>query len=282
VPIPVPEGVSEEEVQEAANAAEEVLPEDAEAVVGDRDPEPDADGNGTDPQRTIEQLRSTGDPNEVERTPVLESGNIDVAPDEWQLGFPLQGIPRIAAVLNLNYLYNEDRERWERQTPQEDTSVDQDVVKLAERDMAGKQSVNFIDDVSTEFSEYRIRFDNYDVDGAFVMLWQVSTDNGNTFENTAADYSSNAGVAVSQGVVVANGLREDSVAQYTVYRPTQADAQTYIQGQIGAGDINEHDNVAARFEPDAGVDAWRFRAFDEVDDQLTTFVDGTATLYGFR
>jgi len=116
VPIPVPPDVSEEEVQEAADAAAEALPEDTEAVVGERDPEPEPSPEPDDMQRTIEQLRSTGDPNEVERTPVLESGNIDVAPDEWQLGFPLQGIPRLAAVLNLNYIYSEERGRWERDT----------------------------------------------------------------------------------------------------------------------------------------------------------------------
>jgi len=92
---------------------------------GDDDDEQDSDDDDErgpdDMQRTIEQLRSTGDPNEVERTPVLESGNIDVAPDEWQLGFPLQGIPRLAAVLNLNYQYSESRDRWEREETRSNT-----------------------------------------------------------------------------------------------------------------------------------------------------------------
>jgi hypothetical protein len=130
VPIPVPPDVSEEEVQEAADAAAEALPEDTEAVVGERDPEPEPSPEPDDMQRTIEQLRSTGDPNEVERTPVLESGNIEVAPDEWELGFPLQGIPRLAAVLNLNYVYNEERDRWERQEPFRDTATGAPVAKL--------------------------------------------------------------------------------------------------------------------------------------------------------
>lgn len=117
VPIPVPPDVPEEEVEEAAQAAEEALPEDAEAVVGEPTDAPAATAETPeDMERTIDQLRSTGDPNEVKRTPVLESGNIEVAPDEWQLGFPLQGIPRLAAVLNLNYIYNDSRERWERDT----------------------------------------------------------------------------------------------------------------------------------------------------------------------
>jgi len=130
VPIPVPPDVSEEEVQEAADAAAEALPEDTEAVVGERDPEPEPSPEPDDMQRTIEQLRSTGDPNEVERTPVLESGNIDVAPDEWELGFPLQGIPRLAAVVNLNYVYNEERERWERQEPFRNPGVGAPVARL--------------------------------------------------------------------------------------------------------------------------------------------------------
>jgi len=136
VPIPVPPDVSEEEVQEAADAAAEALPEDTEAVVGERDPEPEPSPEPDDMQRTIEQLRSTGDPNEVERTPVLASGNIDVAPDEWELGFPLQGIPRLAAVLNLNYVYNEQRERWERQEPFEDTAVGAPAARLEDANTA--------------------------------------------------------------------------------------------------------------------------------------------------
>jgi len=100
---------------------------------GDDDEEGDDEQDGRDPddmRRTIEQLRSTGDPNEVERTPVLESGNIDVAPDEWELGFPLQGIPRLAAVVNLNYVYNEERERWERQEPFRNPGVGAPVARL--------------------------------------------------------------------------------------------------------------------------------------------------------
>lgn len=132
VPIPVPSDVSEEEVEDAASAAEEALPDDARAVVGESQ-DTQADERGADEmQRTIEQLRASGDPNQVERTPVLESGNIDVAPDEWELGFPLQGIPRLAAVVNLNYVYNEERERWERQGPFENTATGPTVAKIAE------------------------------------------------------------------------------------------------------------------------------------------------------
>lgn len=68
------------------------------------------------PDRTIEQLRSGGDPNAVDRTPVFEQDDIPVRAGQWPLGFPIQGIPRIAAVVNLNYVYDDDRDEWVRDT----------------------------------------------------------------------------------------------------------------------------------------------------------------------
>jgi|AKVG01.1.fsa_nt_gi hypothetical protein len=79
------------------------------------DEEPDDEESEPEPNRTLDQLRNTGDPNAVDRTPVLGTDDIPVKPGEWPLGFPVQGIPRVAAVLNLNYVYNEEREQWERQ-----------------------------------------------------------------------------------------------------------------------------------------------------------------------
>lgn len=64
---------------------------------------------------TLDELRRRGDPEDVDRQPVLGSSDIPVRPGEWPLGYPLQGIPRVAAVLNLNYEYNEERAQWERQ-----------------------------------------------------------------------------------------------------------------------------------------------------------------------
>lgn len=42
---------------------------------------------------------------------------IPVAPGQWPLGFPIQGLPRAAVTFNLNYVYDEDAEEWVRQTP---------------------------------------------------------------------------------------------------------------------------------------------------------------------
>jgi len=68
-----------------------------------------------DAVRTLDALRRSGDPEDVDRQPVLGSDDIPVRPGEWPLGYPLQGIPRVAAVLNLNYEFNETRQQWERQ-----------------------------------------------------------------------------------------------------------------------------------------------------------------------
>lgn len=72
------------------------------------------DDLATDLDRTLDNLRSADRTGAVDRQPLLESGDIDVAPGEWPLGFPLQGIPRLAVTLNLNYIYNEERGQWER------------------------------------------------------------------------------------------------------------------------------------------------------------------------
>jgi hypothetical protein len=74
---------------------------------------------------TLEQLRASGDPTSTARTPMFDAGDIPVRPGEWPIGYPLQGVPRVAVTLNLNYVYNEEREEWERDTgfrkPPQDT-----------------------------------------------------------------------------------------------------------------------------------------------------------------
>jgi len=69
-----------------------------------------------EPRRTIEELRTTGDPEEVDRMPVFGPKDIPVRAGEWPIGYPLQGVPRIAVTLNLNYIYDESRDEWVRDT----------------------------------------------------------------------------------------------------------------------------------------------------------------------
>jgi len=80
----------------------------------DSDEEDDSDEPAQAP--TLQQLRATGDPNDVGRTPVLGSDDIPVEPGSWPIGYPLQAVPRVAVTLNLNYVYNEETEQWERDT----------------------------------------------------------------------------------------------------------------------------------------------------------------------
>jgi len=68
------------------------------------------------PARTLDALRNTGDPNDVGRTPILGTDDIPVTPGEWPLGYPLQGVPRVAVTLSLQYVYNEVEDQWERDT----------------------------------------------------------------------------------------------------------------------------------------------------------------------
>jgi hypothetical protein len=87
----------------------------------DLDPSTDDDGeqDATDDVRqtpTLDQLRKSGDVNDVGRTPVLGSEDVPVEPGSWPIGYPLQAVPRVAVTYNLNFVYNEENEQWERDT----------------------------------------------------------------------------------------------------------------------------------------------------------------------
>lgn len=85
----------------------------------------EAAGEAAEAASTLEQLRAAGDPTSTARTPMFGPGDIPVRPGEWPLGYPLQGVPRVAVTLNLNYVYNPERGEWERDTgfrkPPQDT-----------------------------------------------------------------------------------------------------------------------------------------------------------------
>jgi len=67
--------------------------------------------------RTLDQLRTGSGGKTVDRKPIFGTDDIDVRPGEWPIGFPLQGIPRVAVTVNLNYVYDEERGEWTRQSP---------------------------------------------------------------------------------------------------------------------------------------------------------------------
>jgi len=97
-------------------------------VVGEPGPDPDpaddeTDGSALDSiERTLDQLRGGGGP-AVDRDSVrLDSSDIPVAPGQWPLGFPLQGLPRAAVTFNLNYVYDEQKDQWVRDTGNGDSS----------------------------------------------------------------------------------------------------------------------------------------------------------------
>jgi len=95
----------------AARAGRPAVTTTAQATATAEDAESDAE-----PARTLDALRNTGDPNDVGRTPILGTDDIPVTPGEWPLGYPLQGVPRVAVTLSLQYVYNESEDQWERDT----------------------------------------------------------------------------------------------------------------------------------------------------------------------
>jgi len=96
--------------------------DDRQEVEGEPGPDPDlADDETQDPdpatlERTLDQLRGEGGP-AVDRDSVrLDYSDIPVAPGQWPLGYPIQGLPRAAVTLSLNYVYDDERDQWVRDT----------------------------------------------------------------------------------------------------------------------------------------------------------------------
>jgi len=103
--------------------------DDRQEVEGEPGPDPDlADDETQDPdpatlERTLDQLRGGGGA-AVDRDSVrLDSSDIPVAPGEWPLGFPIQGLPRAAVTFNLNFVYDDERDQWVRDTGNDRTGA---------------------------------------------------------------------------------------------------------------------------------------------------------------
>lgn len=92
-------------------------PEEPEASTAEDDEEQATEP--ASPTPTLDQLRKSGDVNDVGRTPVLGSEDVPVEPGSWPIGYPLQAVPRVAVTYNLNFVYNEETEQWERDTGNE-------------------------------------------------------------------------------------------------------------------------------------------------------------------
>jgi len=96
--------------------------DDRQEVEGEPGPDPDLADGETDRsaldsiERTLDQLRGGGGA-AVDRDSIrLDSSDIPVAPGQWPLGFPIQGLPRAAVTFNLNYVYDEEKGQWVRDT----------------------------------------------------------------------------------------------------------------------------------------------------------------------
>lgn len=81
------------------------------------EPDDEPDPAATDQDNTIEDLRSEADAQVFDQTFRLGTEDIPIASgDEPALPRPWQGIPRVAVVYNFNYVYDDDRDEWVRDT----------------------------------------------------------------------------------------------------------------------------------------------------------------------
>jgi len=88
---------------------------DAEPTDGSQDGTDESDGDDAaiNPGTSLDDLISEADPEEFGRTFQVDKDDVPLAVgSEFPLPLPLQGIPRIAAVVNLNYVYDEEAQRW--------------------------------------------------------------------------------------------------------------------------------------------------------------------------
>jgi hypothetical protein len=82
--------------------------------------------DGEDVESTLDRIRSDGDVEAVDRTPILDYGDIPVASGSWPLGFPIQGVPRAAVTFSLQYVWDPEAGQWVKKkvrTTTEETEV---------------------------------------------------------------------------------------------------------------------------------------------------------------
>jgi hypothetical protein len=71
------------------------------------------DESEEEPPTSIEDLTQETDPSRFDRTFLSSAADLDIEGQFDPVAGPKQVLPRMAYVINLNYVYNENRERWE-------------------------------------------------------------------------------------------------------------------------------------------------------------------------
>jgi len=102
-----------EDIQGQAEAVEEFL-----NATDDEDTDTTDTTEEEDTDTSIADLVGQAEPEVFDRTFLVEKEDLPAATDNpWPVPQPWQGIPRLAFVVNLNYVYDEENGEWVRQGP---------------------------------------------------------------------------------------------------------------------------------------------------------------------
>jgi len=250
----------------------------------DGDETVDDDGPDETDERTIEQLRNDGDPNTVDRTPVLESGDIPVRTDEWPLGFPIQGVPRVASVLSLQYVYDETRDEWRRLKASDlgggSATVTQDVEILQQTDMAGQDTIDIGGILSSDYDVYEVVMSYVTIGSTQDLVVQMRQASASSYDTNTANYEAEDDGEEPIGAELESLIDAESVVRLTIYDPLDGSVPTEVEGRVVNSNASTDEDAAARYLPDAAVDGIRFRGSD--NGSLVNFTNGVLRVYGKR
>jgi len=106
------------DAEEAGQTVNEVIRDQFDQFIPDEGEVPDEEDGEDDDGTSIADLVGEAEPEVFDRTFLVEKEDAPASTgDPWPVPQPWQGLPRIAYVINLNYVYDEANEEWVRQGP---------------------------------------------------------------------------------------------------------------------------------------------------------------------
>jgi len=106
------------DAQEAGQTVNEVIRDQFDQFIPDEGEVPDEEDGEDDDGTSIADLVGEAEPEVFDRTFLVEKEDAPASTgDPWPIPQPWQGLPRLAFVVNLNYVYDEENEEWVRQGP---------------------------------------------------------------------------------------------------------------------------------------------------------------------
>lgn len=190
------------------------------------------DEEGTDEDQaetadtSLDDLVSGADPQSFDSTFNVTRDDIPVATgSQFPVPRPWQGIPRLAFVVNLNYVWNETAEEWERDT--------------GNRSGGGSRAFDTVElvDASTDPEPH-----------------DIAAPNSKTiFVNTSGSpFDATMPTDPNDGDVVAVGNRGDSFEEIVINAPGQAN--NFNNGQFSAVNLNGSEDVEYAYSEQ--TDSW--------------------------